>query len=431
MKTKLENAGPCRKLLHVSAPTDEVMPEYNNVLKAYRQQARIPGFRKGKAPEAVVERRFKKELMEDAKDRLVPQLYREAIEKEKATPIAVVDVHDVEFEKESGLSFQVTLDVAPDFKLPRYKKISLKRTKVAIEDKAVEEAIEKMRQSSARYEEAGDREVKDGDFVKCDFTGEIDGKPVSEISEEASAVAKGSDFSLMIGEADIIPGLAAGVTGAKREEEREVNVEFPADYRLKSLCGKKALYKVKVTGIRERALAEIDEEFAKKFGADSVSALQDMIRKELLENADRTEKERLKGEIIQHLIGKVKMDVPLSVVEQEKSAMVRNIVNRIAMQGADKDQIESQRDTILEEATKSSEERVRTSYILSKIADEEEMSVEDTELDDRIAEMSQRYGMPPEKFRAEMEKRNSIEGLGSEIRAEKTLEFLFENAKIK
>jgi trigger factor len=431
MKTKLENAGPCRKLLHVSAPTDEVMPEYNNVLKAYRKQARIPGFRKGKAPEAVVERRFKNELMEDAKDRLVPQLYREAIEKEKANPIAVVDVHDVEFEKGSGLSFQVTLDVAPDFKLPRYKKISVKSKKAAIEDKAVDEAIEKMRESSARYEEAGDREVKDGDFIKCDFTGEIDGKPIADVSEEAAVVSKGSDFSLMVGEADIIPGLSAGVTGAKREEEREVDVEFPSDYRLKSLCGKKATYKVKVTGIRERVLPEMDEEFAKKFDADSMSALQDMIRKELLEGAERTEKERLKGEIVQHLLAKVKMDVPQSVVEQEKNAMVRNIVNRIAMQGANKDQIEAQRDTILEEASKSSEERVRSSYILSKIADEEEISVEDKELDDKIVEMSQRYGMPPEKFRAEMEKRNSIEGLRSEIRAEKTLEFLFEHAKIK
>src|SRR5210317_634634 len=99
MKTKLENAGPCRKLLHVSAPTEEVMPEYNNLLKVYRQQARIPGFRKGKAPETVVERKFKKELMEDAKDRLVPQMYREAIEKEKANPIAVVEVSEVQFSK--------------------------------------------------------------------------------------------------------------------------------------------------------------------------------------------------------------------------------------------------------------------------------------------------------------------------------------------
>ncbi len=431
MKTKLENAGPCRKLLEVSAPTEEVMPEYNNLLKVYRQQARIPGFRRGKAPETVVERKFKKELIEDAKDRLVPQMYREALEKEKANPIAVIDVHDVEFDKEAGLSFKVTLDVAPEFKLPRYNKIALKKNKVAIEDKEVDEAIERLRSSSARYEEAGDRAVKDGDFVKCDFTGEIDGKPISDISEEASVVSKGSDFSLMVGEADVIPGLSKGIVGAKRDEERLVDVEFPADYRMASLQGMKAAYKVKVTGIRERILPELDDEFAKKFDAASPAALRETIAKELLETAERNEKDRLKGEIIQHLLKKVKMDVPQSVVEQEKAAMVRNIVNRIAMQGASKEQIEQQRDTILDQASKSSEERVRSSYVLSKIADQEEIKVEDKELDDRIADMAQRYGMPPEKFRAEMEKRNSIEGLRSEVRAEKTLEFLYENAKIK
>ena len=431
MKTKLENAGPCRKLLHVSASADEVVPEYNNMLKVYRQQAKMPGFRKGKAPESVVERRFKKELMEDTKDRMVPQLYRQALEKEKANPIAVVEVHEVEFSKEKGLSFKVTLDVAPDFKLPRYTKISLRKNKVTVDDKQVDAAIERLRSSSARYEEAGDRGVQNGDFIKCDFAGEIDGKPVAEVSEEASVVSKGSDFSLMVGEADVIPGLSKGIIGLKRGEERSVDVVFPSDYRLKSLSGRKAVYRVTVKGIRERILPDLNDEFAKKFDAASPAALRETIKKELLDVAERNEKDRLKGEIIQHLLDKVKMDVPQSVVEQEKAVMVRSIVNRIAMQGASKEQIEQQRDTILDQASKSSDERVRSSYILSRIADEEGIKVEDSEVEARIAEMAQRYGMPPEKFRAEMEKRNSLEGLRSEIRADKTLEFLYENAKIK
>lgn len=431
MKTKLENTGPCRKVLHVSAPTDEVMPEYNSLLSLYKKQARIPGFRKGKAPETVVERKFKKELMEDAKDRLVPQLYREALEKEKTNPIAVVEVQDVEFSKEAGLSFRVTLDVAPEFKLPRYTKVSVKKNKIDVDNKQVDEAIDRLRSSSARYEEAGDRAVREGDFIKCDFTGEIEGKPLSEVSEEAAVVSKGKDFSLMVGEADVIPGISKGILGAKRGEERSVDIVFPDDYRIESLRGKKAEYKVTVNGIRERVLPEMDDEFAKKFDADSPAALRETIRKELLESAQRNEKDRLKGEIMQYLLKKVKMDVPQSVVEQEKAMMVRNIVNRIAMQGASKEQIEQQRDTILDQASRSSEERVRSSYILSRIADEEDIKVDDKEVEDRLSEMAQRYGMPPEKLKAEMDKRNSIEGLKSEIRAEKTLEFLYENAKIK
>lgn len=431
MKSKLENAGPCRKQLHVSAGDEETAVEYDNVLKLYREQARIPGFRKGKAPAKVVENRFKKEIVEDVQDRLVPRLYRKAIEDEKANPIAVVEVHEVNFDKATGISFKVTLDVAPDFKLPKYTRISLRKNKVAVDSKEVEQAIDRLRQSSARYEDAGERPVKEGDFVKCDFTGTIDGKPVADVSEEALVVSTGNDFSLLVGEADIIPGLSKGIIGAVRDEEREVNVEFPADYRLESLRGKSALYKVKVKGIRERVLPELDDEFAKKFDASSAAALREMIEKELQESAERGEKDRLKGEIVQYLLGKVKMEVPQSIVEQEKAVMVRNIVNRIAREGASREQIEAQRDTILDEASKTSEERVKTSYILSRISEEENISVEDGEVESRIAEMAQRYGMPVEKFKAEMEKRNSLEGLRSEVKAEKTLEFLYENAKIK
>lgn len=431
MKTKLENAGACRKMLHVSAGSDETSAEYDEVLNAYRNQARIPGFRKGKAPVNVVEKRFKKEIVEDVQDRLVPRLYRQAIEKEKANPIAVVDVHDVAFDRSSGISFKVTLDVAPDFKLPKYTRISVKQNKVAVSQAEVDQAIDRLRQSSARYEDTAGRPVKSGDFVKCDFTGTIDGNPVSSVSEEALVVSEGRDFSLLVGEADIIPGLSKGITGAALDEEREVDVEFPANYRIQSLRGRKAVYKVKVKGIRERVLPALDDEFAKKFDAASAAALKDMIDKELREAAERNEKDRLKGEIVQYLLSKVKMDVPQSIVEQEKAVMVRNIVNRIARQGASREQIESQRDTILDEASKSSEDRVKTSYILSRISEEENIGVEDSEVEARIKEMAERYGMPVEKFRAEMEKRNGLEGLRSEMKAEKTLEFLYENAKIK
>jgi len=431
MKTKLENAGACRKMLHVSTGSEETSAEYDGVLSAYRNQARIPGFRKGKAPVNVVEKRFKKEIVEDVQDRLVPRLYRQAIEKEKANPIAVVAVHDVAFDKSTGISFKVTLDVAPDFKLPKYTSITVRRNKVDVDAKEVDQAIDRLRQSSARYDDAGERPVKSGDFVKCDFTGTIDGKPVSDISEEALVVSEGRDFSLLVGEADIIPGLSGGIIGAARDEEREVNVEFPADYRLDSLRGRKAVYKVKIKGIRESVLPELDDEFAKKFDASSAGALREMIEKELRESAERNEKDRLKSEIVQYLLGKIKMDVPQSIVEQEKAATVRNIVNRIARQGASREQIEAQRDTILDEASKSSEERVKTSYILSRISEEEKILVEDSEVESRITEMAARYGMPVEKFRAEMEKRNSLEGLRSEIKAEKTLEFLYEKAKIK
>ena len=147
MKVSVENAGGCRRVVQVDAPADAIAEEYSNVLEAYRKAARIQGFRKGKAPLDVVEKRYSKEIADDTSDRVIPGLYRKAIEQESIDPVASVDVEDVRLSRNEGITFKVTLDVAPEFRLPRYKKISLKREKVEIGEKDVDDALNRLRMS--------------------------------------------------------------------------------------------------------------------------------------------------------------------------------------------------------------------------------------------------------------------------------------------
>ena len=431
MDITIEDAGPCRKMLHVKAAWDAVAGEYETVADVYAKAGRLRGFRKGKAPRPLVERQFASDIAEDVKDRVVPGLYREALKQEELTPVAVIDVHDVALSKGEGVSFKVTLDVAPDFKLPKYKKISLKRNKVVVEDKDVDEAFKNLLERNARFEAVEDRPVGDGDLAIVDYRGTCEGAPVSDLATENPAIGQGEDFSMLVGGAEFLPGLSDGIKGMAPGTPGDVSVRFADDYAVPALAGKEAVYSVVVKRVREKVLPTLDGEFFKRFEVDSESALREKLRQGLLEQAEQVEQGRLREEVAGYLRAKTSFDVPESVVEQETRAEVNNIVRRIAMQGATREQIEERSGDIINSASEASRERVRLQYILFRIAEEEKIEVGDAEVDARLEGMAGRYGMSTEQFKGELEKKNGLERVRSDISAEKTMAFLMEHAKIK
>ena len=431
MKVKVEDSGPCRKVLFVEAPAEAVAEEYGKVVGAYARAARIPGFRKGKAPEKVVETRYRKDIVEDAKERLVPLLYRQALEKEGISPVAVVDVTDVQLVRENGMSFRVTFDVAPEFKLPKYRKIPLKKKPVEVDEKEVDDTMARIMDGFATFEDLEGGVAEEGDLVNIDYNGVCEGRSVGEFASECAGLGEGKDFLAMVGEPEFLPGMAQHLKGMSAGDEKEVEVSFPDDFRVAGVAGKKAVYSVKVKGVRRKVLPELNEEFFKRFEVSDEPGLRDKVRSDIREAAEEREKDRLKGEITAFLLNKVDFELPESVVEHEKNAAVRSIISRSAMSGASREQIEERKDDILDAATRSSADRVKLSYILGKIADSEEIQVDDREVTDRIETLAPRYRMTAERLRAEIEKRNGLDGLRDDIRAEKTLEFLLGCAKIK
>jgi trigger factor len=295
----------------------------------------------------------------------------------------------------------------------------------------VERAYGRFLQSQARYEDVAGRAVRADDLALVDFRGECAGRPVAELAGEAAGLGEGRDFWVLAGEPEFLPGFSAGLLGAAVGEERSLRVCFPADYRVRELAGREADYKVRVKALRERKPPVVDAEFLKRCEADSEQALREKIRTQLQKEAARIEKERLRAQVVQYLLERTELDVPQSLVEEETSLTVREMVRRIAMEGGTREQILQQRESILNTATRSSTERVRISYILSRIADEERIQVEDRALDERIEALARQAGMPAQRLRAELEKRNGLEGLRSDLRAEQTLEFILEQARIR
>ena len=431
MKVFLEDAGPCRKVVHVSASADEIAEEYEKVVQAYVSIGKMPGFRKGKAPKATVERHYAKSIGEDVKDRVVPQLYRTALAEENINPVAIVGVGDVDLKKGVGVQFKVTIDVPPDFKLPKYKKIPLKQNREEITGSSVDDALRGLREQRARFEEVSGRNVMEGDLVMLDYKAEYEGKPLEELVSDAPALCSGTDFLVMVGEQEFLPGFREGLIGSAIGEDRDINVAFPADYRVPAVAGKDVAYAVNIKGFKAKVPGEIDDECLKQFGVDSKEALREKVQDELREAAEMRENRRLKNEIGKFLLSKTSFDLPQTVLEQEKSLAVQNMVQAIVREGGTREQIEKKQEMILNAAEQSSADKVRVSYILSRIADAENISVEDGEVDERLQQMAAGYRMPVKNLRSELEKRNGVEALKSDVRAGKTLDFLLKHCKLK
>jgi len=431
MKVNIEKMGPCRKKLRIEVPNEQVNEEYDRIVQAFTSQARIPGFRQGKAPKSLVEKRFKKDIEQELKDRLVPRGYHEALQQEKINAVAVLGVEDVMLEPSNALTFSVTLDVPPDFKLPSYTKIKIKGEKTEVSDKDVKEQKDRILDQYARYEDVTGRPVQKGDLVQIDYEGVIDGKPIEDLGPKASGLGSGKDFWMLADENAFLPGFAEGLIGADVGDKKQVMVDFEADFAEKSVAGKKGTYFVDVKALREKKAAEVTEDILKQFQVDSEKALEERIRTDMQKMREDGEKQRRKNEIVKTLLEKTKLDVPESVVMQETRDAVYDIVRQQSYGGTTKEDIEGKKDEIFAAANQSATEKVKARYILHRIAEEEKIEVSTEEVSERIRSLAAHYGVTPQEFKAELQKRNSLETVEEEVRIGKTLDFLLEKAEIK
>lgn len=433
MKVIVEQVGPCRKALRIEVPAEQVTAEYQKVIKEISSNARVPGFRQGKAPAAVIEKQFAKDALQETRERLVPMAYHTALKQEKLNPVSVVDVSDVQITKQLPLSFKVTVDLAPDFTLPSYKGVAVTSKKVEVKDEDVEQVLNNMRDRSAHFEPVTNRAAKKEDVVEIDYSGTCNGTPMSEVAPDRPELAQGKDFWVLLSDnmPEFMPGIKTQVEGMEIGQTKDVTITFPEDYRAKSAAGKTAVYTVTAKGIRERRAPELNDEFAKTVGAESVDALRKTVRENLLSTGEMTEKGRQKDELVKWLVENTPLnDLPQSLVEEEARHIIQDVVQENVRRGVNKDDIESHREDIFNRAAQSAADRVKVNYILNRIASEEKVTVTDADVEQRIADMARRYGTDPERMKAELTKHDTLDNLRSNLRLDKTVDILLGTAKI-
>ena len=431
MNVSVKDAGTCRKTMTIEIPVDKISEEREETLKAYARFANIPGFRKGKAPKHVVARKYAKDINQDLQERVLPKYYQEALQESELKVINVVDATEVDLKDGEPVSFDVTVDVEPEFKLPKYTDIPVKEEKIDVTDEQVQAQIDMIRDQHANYEDVTDKAIEAGDMGQLTYEAVTDGKPLSEAVAEAKALGTGEGYWVSADDHSFIPGMGEALIGLNIGDRKEVDVTFPEDFMVKELAGIKATYSIEVTAVRVRTLPEVDETFLARLQVESEEELRSRIREQLEEQAKNAELGKKHEQIVEYLIKKTKLDVPESVVQQQTRNVMYDLANQRMMMGQTQEQIAEQQDDLFKEAQERARENVKLRYIGLGIAKELGFDASEVEIDEEIATMAIRQRKDARALRKEMEENGSIDSVGEQVRFNKALDHMLENAKIK
>jgi trigger factor len=430
MNVVVEDAGTCRKKIRIEWPAERVQDEYQKLLGQYRKMAKISGFRPGKAPAGLVEKRYGKDILKDVEEMLVPEGYQRAIKEKHLTVVDVKELDEPKMELGQDMVFSVTVEVAPEFALPDYKGIALARQPVVVEDGQVEDAISNILDQFASYEEVEGRPVQLGDLVMVDYDGVCEGQSIEEMGEEVKGLGKRESFWLYLNESAFIPEFADGLAGAQVGETREIVAHFADSFGAQVLAGKEATYTVEVKGIREKILPTMDAAFYERLGVKDENDLRERIRNDMLKGAEQRETSRLRNAVVDHLIKGLDVELPPTAVARETAQILQEIIRDTRSRGAGEDALRDKRDEIVDMANRNAEARVKAHFILDRIGDQEEISVSAGEMERHLDALAHSYQMKPEALREQLKKRDAMDTIKAELRRSKVIDWLMDSAAI-
>lgn len=430
MNVTIENLAPCKKLVRIEIESKDVDAAFDDMLKNFQRQSSLPGFRPGKAPRDMIAKRYEKDIHDEVKKKLIPDAYRKAVDEKKLEVVGYPDIEEIQFGKGQALQFAATVETAPEFQLPEYTGIPIKRETASVTDADVEKAINLLRERQMSFEKA-DRAATAGDVAVVNYTGTCDGKPVVEIAPASKGLSEQKNFWVNLEPGAFLPGFAEQLAGAKAGDKRTVNVDFPADFVTPELAGKKAVYDVEVVEIKGKTLPPLDDAFAKSYGAENVEKLRTGVRRDLENELTYKTNRSIRNQLVGELLKRVTFDLPEAVLARETKNVVYDIVNENQKRGVPRDMVEKQKDQIYSAAAEGAKNRVKMNFILQKIAEKEDIKVSQEEVAHRIQHLAAMYDIPPEKFARDLQRRNGVIEVYDEIARDKTMDLLQQKAKIE
>ena len=433
MNVQLNNVSDTRKSLVVTLDPSEVDAVHQSVVAEFAKLARIPGFRPGKAPVAMIAKRFAKDIAGEFKQKVVAKAYRDALEQQKLDVLNVVNVEEGEVQPGLSAAVTITLDVRPEFSLPEYIGLPTEVASTDSTDAEVDAIIEGLRADRAEFK-ATDRPAAKGDYVKLAYEGSIDGKPVAEFVPDKQIYGKVPQTWEEVEGANegVIPGLGQQLAGLKPGDKKSVAVQFPANFAaVPALAGTAAVYAVEVQEIRERALPALDEAFFKANKADSLDALKTSVRGNLTLQKERQNRGEQRRQVTEKIADKVEFSVPDSLVESETQSVLRQFIEENMRRGVPQEQFEKDKKELFENARKAAARRVKVQLILAKVAEAEKIQVSEGDIDAFIYREAMRTQQKPDKLvKALTADREQLRAVQQSIIFDKAVDFLVSKATV-
>jgi trigger factor len=420
MKYALEEITSIKKTLSVEIPEEIVNKEIATAYSNLSRSVRLPGFRKGKAPLSLLENKYRHEVEDDVLKKLIPDYYQKAVEESGIDPIEYPKIENIAIKKNAPLSFKATVEVRPKFDLKNYAGLPLKVQKLSVTDENVDRSVDTLRDMGAQLELVpADHSIVDKDFVTIDFEGFIDGKPMEG--------GKAEGYPVEIGKKTLIPGFEENLLGLKKGDQVEFKSSLPEGIKPEQNAGKEALFKVHVREIKKKILPELDAEFAKDLGMESIEALKIKLREELVSRFNKERESVLKNEIIKALNGLHEMELPASLVNRE---LIR-IIKSLKMEDVKKEGL-LDIEALQKKYEPIARERVKGALILYAISQKENITVSPNDLEEELRLIARENRMAVDEVKKKIvEAEGSLNGIESKLLEDKTLSFLLTKAEIE
>ena len=413
-------------ILTITVSAERFDEALDQAFKKVVKDVTLPGFRKGKVPRHIFEKRFGVEaLYQDAVDIILPDAYAEAVEQTEIFPVDQPKIDIEEIEKGKDLVFVCEVTVKPEVKLGEYKGIEYEEETIEVTEEEVDEELKRLQERHAELVLKEEGKVEEGNTVVIDFEGFIDDEPFEG--------GKGENYSLEIGSGHFIPGFEEQLIGKEAGEEVEVNVTFPEDYHAKDLAGKDAVFKVKIHEIKEKQVPELDDEFAKDVDdeVETLAELREKKEKEIRERKQREYENKIRETIIEKVTENAKIDIPEAMINTELDNMLREFEQTVQMQGMTMDmyyEMSGQDEEKLREHMKEdAEKRVKTNLTLEAIFEAENLEVSEEAIDEEIAKMADMYKLEKDQIVSMLGGNTDI--LKNDLKFKTTIDFLVEHGK--
>ncbi len=419
------NKKDIKREISVEIPAAEVTRETELQIQRYQKSARLPGFRAGHVPASVIRQRFGDGLKNDVIEALVPRHFRREAEKQGLIPVSQPRITDLHMHDGEPLRFKASFEVLPEIQVDGYKELRADKPAIAVSDEEVEQALTSVREQHATYTTVEGRVLAEGDFAQAS----MDGKPKHGKDVEAASAnpVHMDDVLIEIGGKNTVPEFSQNLTGVSSGEERTFDVSYPEDISDKRLAGKTFVYTVKVNGIKQKSLPQLNDDFAKELG--EFSSLE-QVRKQIRENMEaekrHTAEHAAKDKLVAELVKRNDFEVPESLVDRQIDLRLERGLRALAAQGMKMEDLKKmdlprlragQRDQAVND--------VKSSLLLERIAELERIEVSDEEVNRELEALAKQSKQTSEAVRARLTEDGGLDRIRMRIRSEKTLDFLY------
>jgi len=422
---QVEDAGTCRKRLKIRVPHDDIRAKLDESYETLRESANVPGFRKGHVPRRLLERRFGEQVVEELKQNLMAEASSEALEKAELKALGEPSFESAEFNVDEDFTFEVTVEVEPEFDLGEYKGLQLTRRPVEVSEEEVEAEVRNLLRRLGTYEPVRDAPVAMGDVLTCDWEIVVGEETVLNVPNDRITVAEGL-FRDVAAE-----DVAGRLVGARQGDTVEVKVRIPEEHPVERLRGKEGALRLTLRKVLRPSIPELTQEVAERLDFDSPEEVRQEVRDRLRLRKVQQQREDLERQAEEALLAACDFDLPEGLLKRQSQRNLDRQQMRLRMRGFSDEEIQKRMDELRAASETAAERNFRLYFILNRIADREKIFVTDNEVENAVARLAAAYRVSQHKMRQDLEANDRLSDLRQEMRIGKVMDFLIQNADIQ